>query len=1059
MKRLTVLAFIMGFLAIAGCSTDTTGITLDPSEDGFPITEDVVEKPDSTPDDTATPADVTVKDSGDPEDDSGTADAGNDATTDDSLVIPEDQIDVEDGGTATDTGKDEETQPPEVSVGTFCDFSTATAGVPTEFECIVTGLPEGSYVTYLAIGGPANVEVDDLAVTFEKVGKYSVACRAAWAQGEVEDPSPLKIQVVEGDAATIETSLSENHVMAGATVMVSCLMHDAFGNLVEKPAKVAVDPQYGLDVVGMKILASKAGTYGVACVEPTTMLVDPTPETLVVDWGMPKKITTTLESNSIVAGTTTEVACAAEDAYGNKVPDYPVAVFLSPGLYIDVFAVGGTTAGTYQVICVPATDPWDLFILEPRVLTVMHGPPTGVSLQPVPAKPVYKMFESVEFIVSAVDDFGNMVPDIELLPITYDPPDPGIIPQGEMQYKFETEGVFLFSACLTSNPAVCGTSELTVDGYGPVITIKFPSRGVTLEGKPSVAIVGNVVDPVSGVSKFTINNNYVPLDENGDFVYPINAKQGLNMIVAIAEDPNGFKTLLVQSFYYSPVWHKVDINDPQGSQIMDSLQVFLADDFFDKPDHTKPDNLSTIMEMALVSLDLGSFLPNPVAEAGPYKVYVGPFSYDKPRIHIFPRPGGIQALIWIDNISIGIAAKGSCKVLFIDFCPDVSGDVEIDQINVIVGLDIGVQNGQVVSTVSESKAFVYGIDVDISGIIGFLFGWLVNWIIDSYTPTIQDMINDMMKDQLETIMGGLMEALAMNMQFEVPNPLDPTAPAVELSLVSTLQKLTFDQDGVEVHADAAILGAKNINKNPLGSIGRASCLKWTPEEFLFTKWEEYALIAFHDDLINEILFSAWYSGLLDLYLPLEDFMDMGSIGDLGFGDLEDFGIGDIAVRTEFFLPPIITSCNLGEDLFEMLQFQIGDLYVELTMKMLSEPVTVGMFVSMAAEAEIELVDGPNGSELTMGIGEIDPMVAQITYISDNLAGAEGFMSMIIQGLVLPTLLDSLANNSLASIPLPEINLSELAPGYLPGGIVWKFVVDSFFRELGYTVMKAHVELP
>lgn len=1058
MRRLILLAVLLGLMA-AGCSTDTTGITIDPSDGGFLPDEDVVTPPDAAKDDLEPLKDTVVsKDNIPVSDGNEGTDDGQDVQADDSQTQPDDQT-VGQDDTTDATGEDEEPLPPEVSVGTFSDASTVPAGVALQFDCIVTGLPAGSFVTYLAIGGPANVTVDDLAVTFKKAGKYSVACRAAWGGGEVEDATPLKIQVTEGEPATIDTKLSKNNVKAGETVMVTCTIHDAYGNLVEKPAKVAVDPQYGLDVVGMKITANKAGTYGVACVEPQSMLVDPTPETLVVDWAMPKKITTTLGTSTIVAGTTTEVTCAVEDPYGNKVPDYPVAVFLSPGLYIDVFSVGGTTAGTYQVICVPASDPWDLFILEPRVLTVIPGPATGVHLQPVPQKPVYKMFESVQFIVSAVDDFGNMVADIQLSPLTYDPPDPGIIPQGEMKYKFETEGVFTFSACLADNPAVCGTATLTVDGYGPVITIKFPSRGATLEGKPSVAIMGNVVDPVSGVATFTINGNYVPLDENGDFVYPINAKQGLNLIVAIAEDPNGFKTLVVQAFYYSPVWHKVDINDPKGSQIMDSLQVFLANEFFDRPDHSKPDNLSTIMEMALVSLDIGSFLPNPVASAGPYKVYVGPFSYDKPRIHIFPRPGGIQALVWIDHIKIGLAAKGTCKVLFIDFCPDVSGDVKIDQINIIVGLDIGVQNGQVVSTLSESKAFVYGIDVDINGIIGFLFGWLVNWIIDSYTPTIEQMINDMMKEQLESIMGGLLEALALNMQLEVPNPLDPGAPAVELSLVSTLQKLVFDQDGVEVHADAAILGAKNINKNPLGSIGRASCLKWTPEKFIFTKWEEYALLAFHDDLINEILFSAWYSGLLDLYLPLEDFVDMGSIGDLGFGDLEDFGIKDIAIRTEFFLPPIITSCNLGEDLFEMLQFQIGDLYVELTMKMLNEPVTVGMFVSLAAEAVIELVDGPNGPEMTMGIGEIDPLVAQITYISDNLAGAEGFMTMIIQGLVLPMLIESLASNSLASIPIPEINISELAPQYLPGGIVWKFVVDSFFRELGYTVMKAHIEIP
>jgi hypothetical protein len=93
----------------------------------------------------------------------------------------------------------------------------------------------------------------------------------------------------------------------------------------------------------------------------------------------------------------------------------------------------------------------------------------------------------------------------------------------------------------------------------------------------------------------------------------------------------------------------------------------------------------------------------------------------------------------------------------------------------------------------------------------------------------------------------------------------------------------------------------------------------------------------------------------------------------------------------------------------------------------------------------------------MGIGKIDPMVAQVTYISDNLKGAEGFMSMIVQGLLLPALLDNLAETSLVSFPLPVINISQLSPQFLPPNIVWKFVVDKLARDHGFTVLKAHIE--
>jgi len=944
---------------------------------------------------------------------------------------------------------------PAVKVATYTDLDSVPAGIALPVKCQVTGLEDGTYVTYLQISGPADVDVADLAITFYKVGKYNVACRAKWADGEVVDETPVTISVTPGTPSVIDTGLSSSNVKAGETVLVTCAIEDAYSNKIELPAKVAVNPQVGLDLFGMKIVAIKIGTYQVACVEPVSGLQDKSPATLTVGWGIPKKIETTLEKDSIVAGQSTKVSCKTVDAFGNTVPDYPIAVFLSPGLTLQGFNVGGTKAGAYQVICVPQNEKWEYFTLTPRLLTVVPGPAVGVELQAVPSKPVYFMFETVEFIVSAVDQYGNAVEGVKLLPITYQPPDAGILPKGDMKYKFETEGIFLFQACLEENPKVCGQKEINVDGYGPVITIKFPSRGATLQGKPSVNVVGNVIDPVSGIASFTINGKKVPLDENGDFIYPISAVQGMNLIVAVAEDPNGFKTWLVQAFYYSPVWFKVDINDPEGSKFKDGILFHLADEFFDKlpHDYSKPDNLSTIAEMALKKLDLGSFIPNPVASAGPYKVYLGPFSYGPPVVHLDTINGGILAEVHVYKIKVHVEAKGTCKVLFIDFCPDVSGDVVIDELQMWEGLNVWVENGKVKMSPYENFIGIYGLEVNIDGILGFLFGWLVDWFVGSYVSTLEQTAMKMVDEQVQAVAGGLLEALALNQQLSIPNPLNPNAPPVELSLVASLRELIFDHTGVEVRLDAAVLAPKNINKNPLGSIGRASCLKWVPENFVMDK-EKFAIMAIHDDLINEVLFAAWWSGLLDMQLPVDQFIDPTMLQDFGINSLEDLGIKDITARTEFFLPPIITSCNDQFD--KQLQMQIGDLYVELNMKLLSEPVTMGMFVSAAAEATIQIVDNNGSQELSLGIGKIDPIVAQMTYISDNLKGAEVLMTMIIQGVLLPQLLDGFANNVLTSFPLPEIDVSGFS-SFLPPNIVWKFVVDKFWRELGFNAMIAHIE--
>jgi len=268
---------------------------------------------------------------------------------------------------------------------------------------------------------------------------------------------------------------------------------------------------------------------------------------------------------------------------------------------------------------------------------------------------------------------------------------------------------------------------------------------------------------------------------------------------------------------------------------------------------------------------------------------------------------------------------------------------------------------------------------------------------------------------------------------------------------TVFQELTLAMTGVYVRLAGTVLSGKNINKNPLGSIGRASCLDWVEEIFQWDT-EQFVQIGIHDDLINQILFSVWWGGLLDMVVPLESFVDPETLELEGIGTLEDLGITDIVATTEFFLPPIITSCNDYED----LMLEVGDIYVELNMNMLAEPVTVGVFASLAAEAEINIVQLPDGSqEFSLGMGEIDPMVAQVTYISDNLAGAEGFMTMIVQAILLPTLLEGLTDDALASFQLPEFDLSGMSD-MLPDGWMMKFIIDEYYRVDGYTTIEASI---
>jgi hypothetical protein len=978
--------------------------------------------------------------------------AGGEGRSEDGTV-PGDALDGTDG-MALDA-VDDTTTGPTILVSTYAPTNLLPAGVELGIECLVQGLPQGSYVTYLSISGPAEPGVQGTTLTFYKVGTYRVACVAAYVGGETADETPVKVVVTPGKPAKIQTELSHTNVLAGAVVYGTCTTKDTWNNIVDIPAMLVANPSVGLDILGLQITARKVGTYQVTCYEPTSQISDLTPEVLAVGWNVPSRLVTTVGTDTITAGQSTLVTCTAYDGWDNQIPDFPMSVFLSSGLTIVGFNVGGTRAGNFQVICVPQGYAWDLFVLNPVSLRVKPAAPASVELRTVPPKPVYKLFETVDFVVSARDQYGNLCPDAQFHPMYVLPNHPSVIQKGPMKYKFEAEGVFQFHSCLVNNASICGTASVTVDGYGPVITIDFPERGATLNGKPSLEVVGSVSDQ-TGVARFEVNGFYVPLDAQGRFTFPVSASHGLNFVVAVAEDTTGFKTLHVQSFYYSPVWHKADINDPKGSMLRHALIFFLGRDFFDKDvhNHSKPDNLSTILEMTLRTLDIGNFIPNPVAEAGPYKVYVGPFYYNPPNVRIWPVNGGIEMYGDITQVRVRVKAIGTCKVLFIDFCPDVSGWVDVGLLFFEQGFGISLDSsGQLAVNHTKNNVVIGNVDVDIDGIIGFLFGWLVDWFVSSYKDTLQDTVMQMIGDEVVSLMSGLLDELKLEMDLPIPNPLDANAPPVNILFTTDLSLLNFSWAGVQVRLDPAALAAKNQPHDTLGSIGRADCMLWVPEVFDVDQ-NALAHIGLHDDLLNQVLFSVWNSGLLNMTIPVDSFLDPAMLQDFGINSLADLGISNLSARTEFYLPPIITSCTPESQ----LQFQVGDIYVELNMKLLNQPVTLGMFASMAAEAEINVLPGPTGALISLAVGDIDPMFAQITYVSPGLQGAQGILSMLIQGMLLPSLLGSLAQSSLAEFPLPEINLSGMS-NMLPPNIIWRFDVHEFYRQLGYTAIKAGITVP
>jgi hypothetical protein len=957
----------------------------------------------------------------------------------------------EDGWVLGDGG-DLDVVPAEPGVRTSCTKESWRAGDLVPFACKLVGVENPEvFALSLLIEGPGETTEDALKVEFQTAGVYSIHCVAKAGDTEFTDEDGVQVVVLPGAATSIQTSLSKDSIISGDWVEVTCVLADEFGNLVETPPSLDTAPVGGLEVLALKLQGRRTGKYEIACVDPESGAQDLTPALLTVKTGPTVKVVTLLSAEQTPAGVPVQVSCKARDAWNNDVVGFKLTVDHPAAVQLLGFDLSGTVAGFYKITCVPQDEPWNYFKLEPKTLQVVPGPAAAVLVTTVPDKPFFKVLETVEIKASAVDGYGNLVEGVSFQPAQVLPLGAGVKPAGgKNRFLLEAEGVYDFVVCILDAPEVCGSKTLAVDGFGPVINIEYPARGAALSGPATVEVRGTVVDTINGVARFRINSTDVPVAEDGSFVFAMQAKEGLNMILVLAEDPNGFKTLVAQSFYYSTVWLSLE----DGVKVQNGLKFFLSQQFFDDGNHdpNDPNDLATILEVTMGSVNLGSLIPNPAAQVGEYKIYLGGVSYQKPTVKLNPDPGVLRTELNISNFTMHVDATAKCMVWFVDVCPDVGGSISISGIRANIDTGFTVVNGTAASTSHNTSVALSGIDINLdSGILNFLLGWLLDWLANSFSGMIEDAAASMVNGQLDSLMASLVSALAINMDLEIPNPLLPDAAPVSVNFSSAVWNLAFENDGLSVDLNADARAARTVAHEMPGSFGRGTCYFDSPGGYVMDK-QSNTEVALADNMINRILHAAWAAGIMNLTVPLEQIMDPSELVLEGFGSLEDLGISNIVARTDFTLPPILTTCSQDGSML----FHAGDAYVELTMDMFGQPVSMGLYASMSAPANIDLVEGPLGQSLSLGIGDFDPLYTQVTYVSENLKGAEGFMTMLVQGVILPQLLGGLTENALASFQLPSIKLKDLSP-MLPANLALTIYIDQLVHRHGYTGMNSHIQ--
>ncbi len=932
-----------------------------------------------------------------------------------------------------------------LTVETGLSDDAPMAGETVEIFCTVNGLPSGAPIpttSWAIIKSPETSDAplqEENILTFYTTGEYQLQCRID--ETGYLDATPAKVFVWAGVSDNIDTTVEPTTIKAGETADISCSGTDTWGNLVEEwDVIVSGGQEGGLVSSGMQLKGLTVGSYQVACAQEDGG-IDNSPVDVTVEHGLPKRIKTTVASDSIIAGESTGVSCLAEDKYGNIVPDLPMTVALPADLSMLGFEVTGTNAGTYALTCVPAGLDWSAFILEKAVLEIVPASPVSLDLGVMPPKPFFGTYEKVTLTPIAHDMYGNLVLDPELLPVWIEP-DQNFIEKEALIFAFKEEGYYTLSTALANDPEQVASIDVAIEGEPPTLVITHPNRAETIQGnKPSVTVEGVALDTIAGVEKVLVNGIEANLEEDGSFSKIIIPDWGLNLLTVEAFDNTGAVTQIIQTFVFAEAYYPME---PDLPRVPDAIKLWLSKEFIDDGVHnpTHINDIATILEVTLASLDLSSALQDTDVGGG-YKVVFSDLNFNPPKVKLTPIEGGLDLEARIKNLYVGVKLKGECKVLGIDLCPDFSGSISIEEVLVDSNMMISAEEGNLETGLEQVDVSLGYVDLDINGILGWLFDWLIDFIVNIFTNEIEALFKNEIEDELSDQIEDILQELAITETFEIDGLL-PGMPTTNLTFDTNIYSASFDKHGGRIGLGGRFLTSKKVPWKIDGSIARGTCLQGFPVNWQLPGEVNFEVGLF-DDFLNLALTSLWSSGALSLSL------DQDSLGGDGL-DLAGLPVDELTLDIDFLLPPIINGCESDT----LLYLQMGDLFLnaELFSLLFDGGVgKIGAYVTLELSAEIFTTETDDGTAISIIINGLESIHFHWEYVPIEFEGSEDILEDLIKSALIDQMLENLTGEALVDFVVPAFDLGDLGGD----GVTIFPIIEELTRGGGHTLVQGYLD--
>jgi hypothetical protein len=406
----------------------------------------------------------------------------------------------------------------------------------------------------------------------------------------------------------------------------------------------------------------------------------------------------------------------------------------------------------------------------------------------------------------------------------------------------------------------------------PTLEVSSPERAIFV-GEDSVLLAGQATAGTAPLTSLTLNDEPIDLAADGSFSHRFTPEPGIAILGLRLEDEGGERAVDGRAVYAGPT------HDP-GAWLPDALKLELGPELLDD-DSPDVDDLAAIVELvledgALMDSIIGTDFETEYAMFTPTLARIGPVDAD-----IVPMAGalGVELVlhdVWMDfDVEVfGVSTIGSAWA---------------DSATLDMNLTMSQVGGEILVVANNVACELAGFGVTVDWFPDSLEGFLSEWA----QGLVEEKVVEVAETSVAELVAGYLQAVAMDFEF-----------SDGMYLFLDLSRLSVAPSGLRLTLNASVEAPNNISMPPnAGSLATPAAGPGWPLA------DGHLGMALDDDLVNQLFFGFWSSGLLS-----ENTMDgvmVGALSGQGGGVPAPLGpLDELSVRVD--LPLVVLSATSSE---------------------------------------------------------------------------------------------------------------------------------------------------